>query len=108
MAIGVACQFVILPMCGFVIAKVFQLERTYGMALMVIMSSPGGSFSNWWCSIFNADLAMSVAMTGASVLVGMVMLPFNVYTYCNLLYGDDSFTQERFMSIFISLVVILV
>ena len=24
-------------------------------------SSPGGSYSNWWCSLLNADLALSVS-----------------------------------------------
>lgn len=108
MAIGVACQFVILPFCGFCIAKLLQLEPLYGMALMVIMTSPGGSFSNWWCSVFNADLAMSVAMTGASTLVGVIMLPVNLYCYCMLLYGTSTFTGEHFFEVFKCLIAIIV
>jgi len=108
MAIGVGCQFIILPFCGFCIAHFLQLEPLYGMALMVIMTSPGGSFSNWWCSVFNADLAMSVAMTGASTLVGVVMLPVNLILYCTLLYGESTFTGEHFIAVLISLTVIIV
>jgi len=108
MFIGVSCQFIILPFCGFCIAKILQLEPLYGMALMVIMTSPGGSFSNWWCSIFNADLAMSVAMTGASTLVGCVMLPVNLIMYCTLLYGESTFTGAHFMAVVCSLTVIIV
>lgn len=108
MFIGVVCQFLILPFCGFCIAKILQLEPLYGMALMVIMTSPGGSFSNWWCSVFNADLAMSVAMTGASTLVGVVMLPVNLILYCTLLYGESTFTGEHFMAVLLSLTVIIV
>lgn len=108
MAIGVTCQFIILPFCGFAIAKVLKLAPLYGMALMVIMTSPGGSFSNWWCSVFNADLAMSVAMTGASTLVGVVMLPVNLILYCTLLYGESSFTGEHFVAVLTSLAVIIV
>jgi len=108
MCIGVICQFIILPFCGFCIAKLLELEPVYGMALMVIMTSPGGSFSNWWCSVFNADLAMSVAMTGASTLVGVVMLPVNLVLYCTLLYGENSFTGEHFVAVVRSLAVIIV
>jgi len=108
MGIGVTCQFIILPFCGFLIAKILDLEPLYGMALMVIMTSPGGSFSNWWCSIFNADLAMSVAMTGASTLVGVVMLPVNLILYCTLLYGKSTFTGEHFLAVLSSLAVIIV
>lgn len=108
MSIGVTCQFMILPFCGFLIAKALDLEPIYGMALMVIMTSPGGSFSNWWCSVFNADLAMSVAMTGASTLVGVVMLPVNLIFYCTLLYGKSSFTGEHFIAVLKPLTVIIV
>merc|ERR1719265_1170793 len=107
MAIGVICQFIILPFCGFGIARVLKMEPLYGMALMVIMTSPGGSFSNWWCSVFNADLAMSVAMTGASTIVGVIMLPVNLSLYCWLLYGDNMFKGEHFWAVLISLSVIL-
>lgn len=108
MAIGVTCQFIILPFCGFCIAKWLKLSKLYGMALMVIMTSPGGSYSNWWCAVFNADLAMSVAMTGASTLVGVVMLPVNLSLYCMLLYGESTFTGGHFMSVLVSLTVIIV
>merc|ERR1719265_2151641 len=108
MAIGVACQFIILPFCGFLIARFLNLDRLYGMALMVIMTSPGGSFSNWWCSLFNADLAMSVAMTGASTLVGVVMLPINLSAYSTLLYGGTALGAVHFSSVWISLGIILV
>jgi len=108
MAIGVTCQFIILPFCGYCIAKWLALEPLYGMSLMVIMTSPGGSYSNWWCAVFNADLAMSVAMTGASTLVGVVMLPVNLSLYCMLLYGESTFTGEHFVSVLISLTVIIV
>lgn len=106
--IGVTCQFVILPFCGFILADLLHLEPTYGMALMVIMTSPGGSYSNWWCSLFNADLAMSVAMTGASTIVGVVMLPINLTAYCTLLYGGSVFTAGHFTAVWISLGIILI
>jgi len=105
--IGVTCQFVILPFCGFIIAEVLHLEPVYGMALMVI-TSPGGSYSNWWCSLFNADLAMSVAMTGASTIVGVVMLPINLTAYCTLLYGQSVLSAGQFKSVWISLGIILI
>jgi predicted Na+-dependent transporter len=51
---------------------------------------------------------MSVAMTGASTLVGVVMLPVNLSLYCTLLYGKSTFTGGHFVSILISLTIILV
>ena len=51
---GVFLQFAILPLCGFLVVKFFHLEQSVGITLLVVTSSPGGSYSNWWCSIFNA------------------------------------------------------
>ena len=51
--------------------------------LLLTTSSPGGSYSNWWCFIFNADLALSVAMTTVSSIASVFMLPINLAIYLN-------------------------
>jgi predicted Na+-dependent transporter len=53
---GVAMQFLIMPFLGFlaVIALREQgLTEAMGITLLVVTASPGGSYSNWWCSTFN-------------------------------------------------------
>jgi predicted Na+-dependent transporter len=44
---GVFLQFVILPMLGFLVVKFMELDRATGMSILVVTSSPGGSYSNW-------------------------------------------------------------
>ena len=39
--------------------------------------------------MFNADLALSVAMTATSTLLSVVMLPLNTVLYVHLAYGRD-------------------
>jgi predicted Na+-dependent transporter len=54
--IGAGLQFVVLPFVGFVCVKVFRLPAEVGITLLVITSSPGGSYSNWcvrFCSFRN-------------------------------------------------------
>jgi predicted Na+-dependent transporter len=75
--IGASIQFLILPFVGFLTVQIFRLPTKVGITLLVITSSPGGSYSNWWCSMFNADLALSVTMTALSTLLATVMLPAN-------------------------------
>jgi hypothetical protein len=56
---GVAMQFLIMPFLGFlaVIALRDQgLTEAMGITLLVVTASPGGSYSNWWCSTFNGKL----------------------------------------------------
>ena len=45
---GILLQFLVLPLLGFTVVKVLQLERMYGVTLLIITSSPGGAYSNWY------------------------------------------------------------
>ena len=94
---GIVMQFLLMPILGFAIVKVLKphgLTMPMGIALLIVTSSPGGSYSNWWCSLFNADLALSVAMTALSTVISVVALPANLLLYTHLAYGHNS-NQEK-------------
>jgi hypothetical protein len=58
-ACGVAMQFLIMPFLGFLAVVALReqgLTEAMGITLLVVTSSPGGSYSNWWCSTFNGKL----------------------------------------------------
>jgi predicted Na+-dependent transporter len=44
---GITLQFIVLPFLGFVVVKVLKLNAPMGITLLVVTSSPGGSYSNW-------------------------------------------------------------
>ena len=46
--LGIFCQFILLPFLGFVVVKLLDLEAPLGITLLVVTSSPGGSYSNWY------------------------------------------------------------
>jgi len=46
-ATGLGCQFILLPLLGFLVLYLTQLEHAVGISLLVVTSSPGGSYSNW-------------------------------------------------------------
>jgi len=48
---GAFLQFFLLPFLGFVIVKVLNLNDVLGVMILVITSSPGGSFSNWYVDV---------------------------------------------------------
>ncbi|KAK1736611.1 bile acid:sodium symporter family protein [Skeletonema marinoi] len=70
----------------------------FGMSATVevkhLREQPGGSYSNWWCSMFNADLALSVTMTAISTMVSSIMLPANLLLYVNAAFGASSGSDE--------------
>lgn len=104
---GIFLQFGILPLLGFAVVKVLALNHAMGITLLVVTSSPGGSYSNWWCSMFNADLALSVTMTAISTVLSVVMLPVNLLIYSKFSYEDDVINSLDWVSLFIALVVVI-
>lgn len=81
-----------MPLMGFltVITLKSYLTEPMAISLLIVTSSPGGSYSNWWCSLFNADLALSVTMTAISTILSVVMLPANLLLYVNAAFGFGS------------------
>ena len=100
-------QFLILPFIGFVVVKALQLPAATGITLLVVTSSPGGSYSNWWCSLFNAELSLSVTMTAISTLLSTVMLPTNLILYARWTYTSAVVKSLDWSALFISLAVVL-
>jgi len=85
--VGLFCQFVLLPFLGFCTVRGFDLSDVLGITLIATTCSPGGAYSNWWCSLFNADLALSVAMTTCSTIMSVIFMPLNLFLYVRAAYG---------------------
>lgn len=113
--IGNALQFLLMPFLGFLSIIFFHhwgYSKTMGTMLLILTSSPGGSYSNWWCSLVNADLSLSVAITSVSSILSIFMLPASIFFYQWLIYeiifpedtDSDKFTLD-FTKIYIPLLV---
>lgn len=104
---GVFLQFVVLPFLGFIVVKSLNMSAAMGITLLVVTSSPGGSYSNWWCSMFNGDLALSVTMTAISTVMSVIMLPLNLLFYVRFCYDADVISSLDWVALFTSLIVVL-
>ena len=60
-----------------------------------------------FCSIFNADLALSVTLTAISTLLSTIALPANLLLYANLAYHADVTSELDWVSVFIALAVVI-
>ena len=91
---GVGLQYLVMPLAGLLAVLLLRNSKDFtpamGLTLLVLTSSPGGSYSTWWCSQFNADLPLSVAMTTVSSILGVFVLPFNLYVTTTLAYGNET------------------
>jgi BASS family bile acid:Na+ symporter len=73
--IGVFLQFLVMPLAAFGLSRLLQLgpELTAGMVL--VGSCAGGTASNVICYLARGDVALSISMTLASTLLGVVATP---------------------------------
>jgi BASS family bile acid:Na+ symporter len=72
---GVGLQFAVMPLSGFVVAKVLGLEPGLAVGLILVACCPGGTASNIVTYIARGHVALSVAMTMASTLAAVVLTP---------------------------------
>lgn len=73
--IGAACQFTIMPLVGFTIAKTFNFPPEIAAGIILVGSSPSGLASNVMAFIAKANLALSVTITATATLLAPVMTP---------------------------------
>ena len=50
-ASGIFLQFIVLPLLGFVVVYTLGMNNAVGITLLVLTSSPGGSYSNWYVHV---------------------------------------------------------
>ena len=91
---GLFTQFLVMPLLGYLSVLLLMgsggLTEPMAISLLIVTASPGGSYSNWWCSMFNADLALSITMTAIGTVVSSIMLPANLILYANAAFGFGS------------------
>lgn len=73
--IGVAAQFVVMPLLGWTIARGFGLSSELAVGLILVACCPGGTASNVVSYIARADVALSVLMTMCSTFAAVIMTP---------------------------------
>lgn len=88
--IGFVSQFGIMPALAFGLAKVFQLPDAVALSLILVGCTPGGTTSNLFSYYAKGDVALSIAMTTASTLGAVVMMPLLLLAYGSA-YGKTQF-----------------
>lgn len=74
-ALGVAAQFLIMPLAAWAIAKSFGLDPGLAIGLILVGCCPGGTASNVICYMARASVPLSVLLTMCSTLVAIVATP---------------------------------
>ena len=79
--VGVALQFLLMPILALTLAKLLQLSTQLTFGLVLLGSCAGGTASNVICYLARGDVALSVSMTMTSTLIGVVATPLLCQLY---------------------------
>ncbi|MEN9885238.1 MAG: hypothetical protein RLZZ420_2455 [Bacteroidota bacterium] len=75
-AIGVMSQFIIMPLVGYILAKLTGFPPEIAAGIILIGCSPSGLASNVMCYLAKANLALSLTVTSITTLIAPVVTPF--------------------------------
>ncbi len=87
--IGFLCQFVLMPLTAFSLAKILKLDTFSAIGLVTDGAAPGGWASNILSILFGLDFVLSLTMTTCSTLLAIGTMPFNLW-----LYGSPFLNEE--------------
>lgn len=73
--IGFLSQFGLMPFFAYSLAIFFNLPPAYAIALILIGCLPGGTTSNMFAYFARGSVALSIAMTTASTILALLMMP---------------------------------
>jgi bile acid transporter len=87
--IGTASQFGWMPLLAYALATQLALPPEAAIGLIVMGTCPGGTTSNLFAHLARADVALSVSMTAASKVLGIVFMPLCLYLYARPFTSAD-------------------
>ena len=74
-ALGFGAQYTLMPLAGWLVATLLQLEPALAVGIILVSSCPGGMASNMISYLAKANVALSVVLTLASTLLSFICTP---------------------------------
>lgn len=81
--VGVAAQFVWMPLLGFLLARLLHLPPALAVGEVLVGACPGGTASNVLTFLAGGDVALAVTMTGLTTLLAPLLTPLLTYAYAH-------------------------
>ena len=74
-AVGVICQFTIMPFVGYGLTQIFQFPAEIAAGVILVGASPSGLASNVMSYLAKANVALSVTLTAVATLLAPFLTP---------------------------------
>ncbi|XP_004390462.1 sodium-dependent organic anion transporter [Trichechus manatus latirostris] len=80
-AVGLLCQFGLMPLTAYLLAISFSLKPVQATAVLIMGCCPGGTISNIFSFWVDGDMDLSISMTTCSTVAALGMMPLCLYFY---------------------------
>ncbi|XP_013358237.1 PREDICTED: solute carrier family 10 member 6 [Chinchilla lanigera] len=80
-AVGLLCQFGLMPLTAYLLAVSFALKPVQAVAVLIMGCCPGGTISNIFTFWVDGDMDLSISMTTCSTVAALGMMPLCLYLY---------------------------
>lgn len=87
--IGLTNQLIFLPIIGFSLAVIFNLNPTMAVGLMILATCPGGPTSNLITQVCKGNIALSVTLTAIASIISILTIPF-ILSYALQYFGTET------------------
>ncbi|WP_298779780.1 bile acid:sodium symporter family protein [uncultured Polaribacter sp.] len=87
--IGLVNQLILLPIIGFLLAIVFNLNPTMAVGLMILATCPGGPTSNLIVQVCKGNIALSVTLTAIASIISILTIPL-ILSYALSYFGSET------------------
>lgn len=83
--VGVLSQFLLLPLLTGVFIMIVKPHPSLALGMILVAACPGGNISNFISSISNANVALSVTLTGIATLLTPFLTPLNFELWASII-----------------------
>lgn len=106
--LGLIAQLIVLPLVGFLVAKIFTLSPELAVGLVIIAACPGGSTSNLITYLIKGNVALSITLTAFSSLITVFTIPLVVNLAMQTFLGEATSLQFYLLETTLKIAVITV
>ena len=106
--IGLIAQLLILPLVGFLVARIFSLSPELAIGLIIIAACPGGSTSNMVTYLIRGNVALSIALTAFSSLITVFTIPIVINLAMQSFLGEETALNISFLETTLKIAVITI
>lgn len=109
--VGLLSQLFLLPFFTFLLVIIFQPSPSIALGMILVSVCPGGNVSNFYSSLSNGNVALSVSLTAITSSIAFLLTPFS-FTFWAGLYGPTSQLMEKvrldIWDVIITVIIILI